>query len=266
MDRKKALLAVFFCVCILLGIFVILTILHNSGTDGSGLGGPTRGEMNIVTWNCIYFGTYPQNDTNKDGVINQSDKKESIRWRVLSIEGKDAFLLSDLNLDCKPYHETGGTVTWDSCSLRQWLNTDFFKSAFTEEERNAIRETTVKNTTGVDTKDKVYLLSYDEICNEDYGFYQKDGSGSRTREAKNTTYTVEQGAISSDNTTGNWWLRSYDATQEVPQRVDTYGRVDDYISVAACSSQTAVRPVIHLDLSKAKWSKTDNVTCLALIP
>ena len=149
MNRKKALLAVLFCVCILLGIFVIITIMHNSRTDESGLGNPTRDEMNIVTWNCIYFGTYPQKDTNKDGVINQSDKKESIRWRVLSIEGNDAFLLSDLNLDCKPYHETWGTVTWDSCSLHQWLNTDFFKSAFTEEEQNAIQETTVQRWEGL---------------------------------------------------------------------------------------------------------------------
>lgn len=262
MNRKKALLAVLFCVFILLGIFVVLTIIHNSEVDEFGLGNPGRGENNIVTWNCIYFGTYPQNDTNRDGVINQSDKKESIRWRVLSIEGNVAFLLSDLNLDCKPYHETWGTVTWDSCSLRQWLNTDFFKSAFTEEEQYAIQETAVKNTAGDDTKDKVYLLSYDEICNENYGFYQKAGSESKTREARNTAYTVEQGAISSDNTTGNWWLRSYDVSQEVTQRVNMYGSVDNYISVVACSSQTAVRPVIHLDLSKAKWSKADNVTCL----
>ncbi len=41
-----------------------------------------------------------------------------------------------------------------------------------------------------------------------------------------------------------------------------YGSVNNYISVVACSSRTAVRPVIHLDLSKAKWSKADNVTCL----
>lgn len=262
MNRKKALLAVLFGVIILLGIFGILTIIHNSKTDEHALGNPERSKNNIVTWNCIYFGTYPQNDTNRDGVINQSDKKESIKWRVLSVEGNDAFLLSDSNLDCKPYHETGETVTWDSCSLRQWLNTDFFKTAFTEEERNVIRETAVKNTAGDDTKDKVYLLSCDEICNENYGFYQKSGSESKTREARNTMYAVEQGAVSSDNTTGNWWLRSYDASQETTQRVDMYGSVDKDISVVACSSQTAVRPVIHLDLSKAKWSKAANETCL----
>ena len=260
--RKKRICFVLFCIFVVLGTLLISIMVYNSRQDKFGLSNPQRNENNIVTWNCIYFGTYPQNDTNKDGEVNQRDKKEPIKWRVLAIEGKDAFLLADSNLDCQPYHREWGTVAWSSCTLRQWLNEDFYKTAFTAEEQSAIQKTSVLNNIGDDTSDKVYLLSYEEICNEKYGFSRKAGANSKTREAKNTTFVEAQGVISSDDMTGGWWLRSYDVTEEVPQRVDIYGAVDSCISVAPCSSQTAVRPVIHLDLSKAEWIKADNVNCL----
>ena len=49
----------------------------------------------VSTWDCIYFGNYWQNDTNGDGKADQNDEKEPIKWRVLSVDGDDAFLLAD---------------------------------------------------------------------------------------------------------------------------------------------------------------------------
>lgn len=55
--------------------------LQNPIIDGNG----------VTTWDCIYFGNYWKNDTNGDGKADQDDKKEPIKWRVLSVNGNDAF-------------------------------------------------------------------------------------------------------------------------------------------------------------------------------
>lgn len=70
-----------------------------------------RVKNGVTTWDCVWFGNYWQSDTNGDGKANQNDNKEPIKWRVLSVDGDDAFLLSDYNLDCKKYNETYTKVT-----------------------------------------------------------------------------------------------------------------------------------------------------------
>ena len=42
-------------------------------------------------------------------------------------------LISELALDCQPY-DTGKNraATWDTCTLRRWLNDDFLKEAFSD--------------------------------------------------------------------------------------------------------------------------------------
>ena len=100
--------------------------LQNPTTDGNG----------VTTWDCIYFGNYYQSN---------SSTKEPIKWRVLSVNGNDAFLLADQNLDAKPYNEEDTDVTWATCTLRTWLNDAFLNTAFTSAEQAAIKNTTVVN-------------------------------------------------------------------------------------------------------------------------
>lgn len=81
------------------------------------LKGPSKNEEGIVTWDCVYFGRYPQSD----GI---GKKKDPIKWRVLSIEGDDAFLIADQNLDMESYNETKEAVTWETCTMRrlvEWI-------------------------------------------------------------------------------------------------------------------------------------------------
>ena len=66
----------------------------------------------------------------------------------------------------------------------------------------AIKNTTVVNDDnpkygtegGVNTTDKVYLLSIAEACNTAYGFNGKFDAYKETREARNTAYAKECGA------------------------------------------------------------------------
>lgn len=117
----------------------------------------------VTTWSCIYFGNYYQS--------NENDK-EPIKWRVLSVDGDDAFLLADQNLDCRQYNITDTNsiftptpepkeypdtteepestedpsatatpeptelpiITWENCTLRSWLNGYGSESNLNEED------------------------------------------------------------------------------------------------------------------------------------
>ncbi|MDD5948738.1 MAG: DUF6273 domain-containing protein, partial [Lachnospiraceae bacterium] len=81
------------------------TTLSNPRTDSNG----------VVTWDCVYFGNYPQSDAT-------GQTKEPIKWRVLSVNGNDAFLVADQNLDGQQYNTTNTDTTWETCTMRSWLN------------------------------------------------------------------------------------------------------------------------------------------------
>ena len=119
----------------------------------------------------ILFGTYEM-----DGVDNG---KEEIKWTLLDKDEENgrALFVSKYIIDAKHYNEEGGDATWETSSIRKWLNKDFFNDAFNDIEKDLIEETVVhtndeseiisdtKYTTrgGNDTKDKIFLLSTDEI-------------------------------------------------------------------------------------------------------
>lgn len=185
-------------------------------------------------------------DTNQTIYFGDSEyryfKWERIRWKVLSNDGSKLFLLADKALDCNEYNESRTATTWESCTIRSWLNgygsesnidgidytTDsFFQNAFSVSEQEEILATTVVNGNnpdyqtdgGNDTSDKLFLLSYDEATNEAYGFCSKFtivGSAKNTVQSASrwiqpTTYARAMGTNASGdaaNTGGNanaWW-------------------------------------------------------------
>ena len=76
----------------------------------------------------------------------QGNGQVPIEWIVLDRQEERALLLSKCALDAKPFHEVEDrTVTWAECTLRAWLNGDFYNSAFSDEERARIVQVT--NTT-----------------------------------------------------------------------------------------------------------------------
>ena len=225
-----------------------------------GIGNPRIDKKNgvvTVTWDSIYFGNYWQNDTNGDGVADKDDYMEPIKWRILSVNGDDAFLLADENLDCQPYNTEYIDVTWETCTLRNWLNNDFYDNAFSSAEKSAIKTTLVINEDnpeygtegGNNTNDKVYLLSIQEAKNSLYGF-----SNNTTREASGTAYAEGiYGSLS-----GWWWLRSPGDDSSIAANVIGSGYVSrDGNSVN--DNYYAVRLALHLNLSSSEWSKADTV-------
>lgn len=97
------------------------------------------------------------------------------QWYVLEKQNSAAKLIlyhaeQVEELRYRAYHEKQEAVTWEDCSLREWLNHDFLNTVFSEKEQERILLTDVpneKNETygtdgGEDTQDKVFLLSEKE--------------------------------------------------------------------------------------------------------
>lgn len=204
---------------------------------------------NAGYWDCIYFGHYYQKN---------SSQKQKIRWRVLSKSGDDVFLISDEVLDGHIYDEDTDDCSWETSSIRNWLNTEFLNTAFNANERKAIKTTTVKNDDtegaleGKDTQDKIYLLSLAELKNKKYGFFLKEGiiTFDYSESAACSTKYAQIKMDDSGNTKAPWWLRThsiFSGAYYVPRN-----RFFQYVSFN--DENLGVRPVMHIELSKTDWS------------
>lgn len=160
---------------------------------------------NAKVGDIVYFGAYEQD-------VNTSNGKEDIEWLVLAKENNRVLVISDKALDCQPYHPSWSDVTWETCSLRKWLNNDFINSAFSDDEKVKIPTVTVSadknpkyNTNpGNATTDKVFLLSIVET--------EKYFTSAEARECILTEYAISKvvsGYIKGGGKiTCSWWLRS----------------------------------------------------------
>ena len=186
----------------------------------------------------IEFGNYPQD---KDGT------EKPIEWIVMKKEGNQVLLLSKYVLDAKPYNEELEEVTWETSDIRQWLNNEFYTTAFNKAEKARIQTSLIKNkdnsehgtSGGNDTEDKVFLLSKKEA--------KTLFSNNEEKIAKATEYAEKSGVYVNEEKAAWWWLRSpgVDSCSAAGVYcdgwVDRYGYDVDFISVG-------VRPALHLNL------------------
>lgn len=164
----------------------------------------------------VLFGEYEQDKDISNG-------KEDIAWLVLEVKDGKALVVSKYALDCKQYNTSNTDVTWETCTLRKWLNNDFINAAFSSYEKAMIPTVTVsadKNSTnpGNATQDQVFLLSITE-ANKYFG-------SDSARQCKPTDYAVANGSRESHS--GNlcwWWLRSPGSTQDSAAYVYSSGGV-----------------------------------------
>ncbi|MGN0523195.1 MAG: DUF6273 domain-containing protein [Eubacterium sp.] len=103
----------------------------------------------------VTFGAYEQ-----DG--NLFNGPEPIEWYVINNDNDVASLYSVYCLDCRPYHNDSlnlDTVNWSNCSLKDWLNNDFYNEAFNEEEKQyvALNAVTGERTTDIDESTAAYV-------------------------------------------------------------------------------------------------------------
>ena len=192
----------------------------------------------------VFFGSYEQDNDTSNG-------EEDIEWIVLAKEGDKALVISKYALDCRLYHTFMSDITWETCSLRKWLNGPFL-NIFPVEERNSMIDTTVtadKNPSystspGNDVTDKVFLLSIAEV--------DKYFSSDEARKCTPTDYANAQGVwmSRSDSTGGRaacWWLRSPGSLSDHAAVVHGSGSVN-ISGRAVFNVLGGVRPALWIDL------------------
>ena len=207
----------------------------------------------------LFLGHYEQDDNPENGM-------EPIEWRVIQVEGDQALLLSTYGLTILPYHESVGNVTWETCSLRAWLNDDFLRNSFDENERNLILTTDVDNGAlqknqkfytdgGNNTQDKIFLLSRHEVeqyLTADYIF-----DTCLKRYCIATPAAKESWSKGWElRYIGSWWLRSPGKDQTCVDFLDHYGiTIEDLAGTnggwsAASSRALLVRPAMWVNLAE----------------
>lgn len=221
-----------------------------------------------------------------------------IEWRVLDYINGEAFLNAVKCLDAQAFQNTfvkEGTVyygdadkttyanNWENSDIRTWLNQSFLQSSFSATEQSKIVAKTLDNkNTGYDatakynsdqkeTTDKVYLLSYTDILNAEYGFPVSEVTGAGHSSIEDLTvcktgtdYALCQGlrtSAQSANANGepcSWWmLRSAGGTSFSLCGVSKYGTLsksntttftdEDAVVVG---TNSGISPAINLKIGK----------------
>ena len=161
-------------------------------------------------------------------------KYEPLTWRVL--DPSEGYVMCNQIIDSQAYQNfiyyngsswynskdcTNYASDWVTSSLRQWLNNDFYNTAFTSEEKVQIGTSHLENKStysstydSADTYDKIFTISYYDAINSNYGFNSENYTDDTARQLKGTDYAKCQGLWvyndedSSYNGTSWWWLRS----------------------------------------------------------
>ncbi len=173
---------------------------------------------------------------------------DKLRWRVLEEKGGSAFLLCDTVIGKHCFNESGsynalgylvGTPTpsndYAESALRTYVNDTLYNQIFTLREKQSILETTVWNRPGesayaqtqgtmTSSNDKLFVPSYLEITNEEYGLVVEEGFVVATLISD---YNVANGMDATkieSNYYSDWWLRTSGSHVNMGNRV-TFGGI-----------------------------------------
>ena len=174
-------------------------------------------------------------------------------WRVLDVRDNRVLLISDKIIETKAYHNGGATITWEKCTLREYLNGEFYDK-FSAAEKAAIAETTIPNednqwfgtSGGAATADKIFLLSLEEAVR-----YFGDSGQLENRPKLKPSYITDQydSARIAKNASGKalWrWLRSPGNRSDRAAIVNLDGFV--YIDGSSVDNYSGgVRPALWLN-------------------
>lgn len=217
----------FLIIALILALLVLGVAQADEGTPA--LPEPTVGGLTI-------FGRYEQDN-------NADNGPENILWFVLELDDEKMVLLSREGLAARSYNAEGGDTTWETCSLRKWLNEDFLNEAFSEAEQAMLANVSLPadanpeypTPAGNDTEDRVYLPSLREV--------EAWNSNGNLSFCYASYYARAHGARFGRNGACNWWLRSPGEDAASAAVVSDYGTAFA-LGLPTNMSSVLVRPMI----------------------
>lgn len=116
-------------------------------------------------------------------------------WQVLDIQNDSALIITENIIEQRPYHDAYVGITWADCSLRKYLNGEFY-DRFNVDDKSRICSVINKNPDnkwygtkgGADTRDRIFLLSMEEVVCQYFG----DSSSKLYNPGKNQRYWFER--------------------------------------------------------------------------
>ena len=146
------------------------------------------------------------------------ENSQPIEWIVLEKSNNKALLLSKYVLTSHTYNDESVDITWENCTMRKWLNSEYINTIFSKKEQGSIITSDVINNVinygnaeygtkgGNNTKDKLFLLSLDEVNK----YFNNDNQRVATNKGdSSSSWWLRSPGLSPDN----WWLPSPDIDQ-----------------------------------------------------
>ena len=201
-------------------------------------------------------------------------KYEPITWIVLDAE--NGIIMSENSIDAQPFSNTQYSKDnvsysdkynyfaddYSHSSIRDWLNGTFFSDAFNETDASLMEKTDVVSGSET-TADYVYLLSAEELSNEEYGFNADTTVKDEARRADGTDYAISQGLILQRYGT-NWFTRTAGTASFKNSSITGVNHSGDIGTTFSASSCTmGVRPVINLKTENEIIPETYTLTANA---
>lgn len=225
-------------------------------------------------------------------------KYEPLKWRIL--DKNNGLVLSEYIIDSQAYSNTvftNGTGNdlndeyWNdeahknyssdyyTSSVRNWLNEDFYNTAFNNEEKSKIETTVLDNSAysiesekydSKDSNDKIFLLSYSDVINKNYGFDSDPHSRDIARRTNGTDYAKIQGLLfdsasaaakniftSEKKVPSGWWLRSAREYSASAANVSSNGLAINYSeSGLTALTDVGIRPALNFVAGYDMFSKS----------
>ena len=200
-------------------------------------------------------------------------KYEKIKWRILKDKGDSLFLMCNSVIDSQPYNNNYSTninsiypCAYEISTIRKWLNEDFYKLAFSNDEKNLmikmkvdnsyesvnvgskiVTETNLTDYLGFDTSDFVTLLSLKELTNNEYGFKEystQDYDKNKEMVDNYSDYSKIQGHwISLEKNT--WWTDTDNRWLTRSPYIMGYGILTDYVSSINCEGRVDLTEITN---------------------
>ena len=182
-------------------------------------------------------------------------KLGGIDWRVLTVEKNKALLISEKITEERFYNNEHKNVTWETCTLRGYLNGEFLSKLGAV--KFAIAETRNINPNnpwygtagGNTTTDKVFLLSLDEVCR-----YFGDSTENLKKRGNIDNYLIfdqnnsaRRVKYGSEGVPSGWWLRTPGYLHYYTSVVSSGGEVNVFGSFVS-ERPGGVRPALWLNL------------------
>ena len=203
----------------------------------------------IGVGDTVIFGNKLQESLHGGVVYGESP----IEWVVLAREEDKVLLITRQEIDYQPF----GGSTWESSSLRSYLNENFYNTAFTDEEKAVIIPVMVSAETnpmydtdqGVPTTDRIFLLSTDEV--------KKYFPTMESRCCTATAYVNGEGSFQGTNGNCNWILRTVGFYSSYVSSVFSYGAID-YFGHNTDDESLAIRPALWIDIGTEAWRNLEH--------